>query len=259
MLATTHGALLHWRTCTVNMVDHGCLLIEVIIVNSTAYKFCFITYCFIDTNVFWHGWVYEHFRLGFAVSNTKYMDQVQPRVSRWIQKHETISLQDKLVPIRSTLDKLRPNDVTWDPYVEYRSDDMVHPIAFYDRTLRYMDIVEPYHPERFLRQLGHVQDVSAPPYRPLEASRGPSALKYSVKYGFQPSIRRGGVTICWPLKLEVRRLNSSSWQHHSIFLGSYAFHTRLSRTRYTRTMLQLPVPSPIIRCLSGTDMRWTSH
>ncbi|KAK9114267.1 hypothetical protein Syun_021064 [Stephania yunnanensis] len=30
------------------------------------------------------GQVYEHFKLGFATSNAKYMDHVQPHVSRWI-------------------------------------------------------------------------------------------------------------------------------------------------------------------------------
>ncbi|KAK9104667.1 hypothetical protein Scep_021511 [Stephania cephalantha] len=58
-------------------------------------------------------------------------------------------------------------------------------MAFYSGTLKYMDVVEPYHPERILRQFGHVQSIPDPPYRPLEAHRGPSALKYSVKYGFQ--------------------------------------------------------------------------
>ncbi|KAK9148446.1 hypothetical protein Scep_007203 [Stephania cephalantha] len=48
-----------------------------------------------------------------------------------------------------------------------------------------MDVVEPYHPERILRQLGHMQSILDPPYRPLKAVRGPFALKYSFKYGFQ--------------------------------------------------------------------------
>ncbi|KAK9100245.1 hypothetical protein Scep_023675 [Stephania cephalantha] len=37
----------------------------------------------------------------------------------------------------------------------------------------------------FSRQFGHVQSIPDPPYRPLKAHRGPSANKYSVKYGFQ--------------------------------------------------------------------------
>ncbi|KAK9133130.1 hypothetical protein Scep_012658 [Stephania cephalantha] len=39
--------------------------------------------------------------------------------------------------------------------------------------------------EWFLRQLGHVQSIPNPPYRPLKAVRGRFAQKYSVKYGFQ--------------------------------------------------------------------------
>ncbi|KAK9142777.1 hypothetical protein Syun_012177 [Stephania yunnanensis] len=58
-------------------------------------------------------------------------------------------------------------------------------MAFYSGTLKYMDMVEPYHLEMILRKFGHVQSILDPPYRPLEAHRGPSALKYSVKYGFQ--------------------------------------------------------------------------
>ncbi|KAK9105279.1 hypothetical protein Scep_022123 [Stephania cephalantha] len=58
-------------------------------------------------------------------------------------------------------------------------------MAFYSGTIKYMDVVEPYHPERILRQFGHVQSIPDLPYRPLEAHRGPSANKYSVKYGFQ--------------------------------------------------------------------------
>ncbi|KAK9105549.1 hypothetical protein Scep_022393 [Stephania cephalantha] len=131
------------------------------------------------------GWVYDHFKLGLATPNAKYMDYVQPRVCRWIQKHETVMNIDKVGSIRRTLDRLRPSEVTWDPYVNYRDNGVVHAMAVYNGTLNYMDVVEPYHPERILRQFGHVQSIPDPPYRPLEAHRDPSALKYSVKYGFQ--------------------------------------------------------------------------
>lgn len=76
--------------------------------------------------------------------------------------------------------------VTWDPYVDIRPDGVVHPMAFYSGTLKYMDIVEPYHPERFLRQLGHVQGIPDPPYRPSEALRGKNVMKYKAKYAFVP-------------------------------------------------------------------------
>ncbi|KAK9118730.1 hypothetical protein Scep_016823 [Stephania cephalantha] len=46
------------------------------------------------------GWVYEHFKLGLATPNAKYMDYVQPRVCRWVQRHETVMNQDKVGSIR---------------------------------------------------------------------------------------------------------------------------------------------------------------
>ncbi|KAK9143437.1 hypothetical protein Syun_012837 [Stephania yunnanensis] len=58
-------------------------------------------------------------------------------------------------------------------------------MAFYSGKIKYMDVVEPYHPERILRQFGHVQSIPDPPYRPLEAHRGTFANKYSIKYGFE--------------------------------------------------------------------------
>ncbi|KAK9158588.1 hypothetical protein Scep_005162 [Stephania cephalantha] len=131
------------------------------------------------------GWVYDHFKLGLATPNAKYMDYVQPRVCRWIQKHETVMNIDNVGSIRRTLDRLRPTEVTWDPYVNYRENGVDHAMAFYSGTLKYMDVVEPYHPERILRRFGHVQSIPDPPYRPLEAHRGPFVNKYSVKYGFQ--------------------------------------------------------------------------
>ncbi|KAK9140242.1 hypothetical protein Scep_009923 [Stephania cephalantha] len=131
------------------------------------------------------GWVYDHFKLGLATPKAKYMDYVQPRVCRWIQKHATVMNIDKVGSIRRTLDRLRPSEVTWDPYVNYRDNGVVHAMALYSGTLKYMDMVEPYHAEMIQRQFGHMQSIPDPPYRPLEAHRGPSALKYSVKYGFQ--------------------------------------------------------------------------
>ncbi|KAK9082874.1 hypothetical protein Scep_029345 [Stephania cephalantha] len=59
------------------------------------------------------GWVYNHFKLGLATPNAKYMDYVQPRVCRWIQKHETVINLDKLRSIRRMLDKLRPSEVSY--------------------------------------------------------------------------------------------------------------------------------------------------
>ncbi|KAK9148420.1 hypothetical protein Scep_007177 [Stephania cephalantha] len=57
---------------------------------------------------------------------------------------------DKVGSIRRTLDRLRPSEVTWDPYVNYSDNGVVHAMAFYSDTLTYMDVVEPYHQERIV-------------------------------------------------------------------------------------------------------------
>ncbi|KAK9162736.1 hypothetical protein Syun_003638 [Stephania yunnanensis] len=87
------------------------------------------------------------------------MDYVHPRVCGWIQKHETVANVDKLGSMRRTLDRLRPSEVTWDPYVNFRENGVVHAMTFYSGTIKYMDVVEPYYPERILRQFGHVQSI----------------------------------------------------------------------------------------------------
>ena len=76
--------------------------------------------------------------------------------------------------------------MTWDPYADSRTDTSVRDLAFYTGYLKYMDYVEPYNPDRFLRQLGHVQRVPLSPYKPRSANRGKKAMSYNVEYSFMP-------------------------------------------------------------------------
>ncbi|KAK9139649.1 hypothetical protein Scep_009330 [Stephania cephalantha] len=199
------------------------------------------------------GWVYDHFKLGLATPNAKYMDYVQPRVSIWIQKHETVANVDKVGAIRRTLDRLRPSEVTWDPYVNFRENGVVHAMAFYNGTIKYMDVVEPYHPERILRQFGYVQSIPDPPYRPLEAHRCPSANKYSVKYGFQqdnwerwrnhllaPEVRGEKAEfeflatpdyLPWFLKVSHPLISNPSFEDHDMVATTIADNELLERNR----------------------------
>ncbi|KAK9160331.1 hypothetical protein Syun_006672 [Stephania yunnanensis] len=100
----------------------------------------------------------------------------------WSNEVFKISLNGKL---RVFTKMMRSVAVTWDPYVNYMDNGVVDAMTFYSGTLKYMDVVEPYHPERILRQFDHVQSIPDPPYRPLKAHRGPSANKYTIKYGSQ--------------------------------------------------------------------------
>ncbi|KAK9109105.1 hypothetical protein Sjap_017165 [Stephania japonica] len=67
-------------------------------------------------------------------------------------------------------------------------DDGKAEIAFYTETLKFFSIVEPYQPDRFLRQMGYIQCIPLPPYKPTRVKRGKSAVSYIAKYNFQPEM-----------------------------------------------------------------------
>ncbi|XP_028106926.1 protein MAIN-LIKE 1-like [Camellia sinensis] len=62
--------------------------------------------------------------------------------------------------------------VTWDPYRDYRQHHLCHEITFYTGCLKCLDVVEPYHLERVLRQFGRVQTIPSVPLDPVCAVKG---------------------------------------------------------------------------------------
>ncbi|KAK9124010.1 hypothetical protein Sjap_013612 [Stephania japonica] len=78
--------------------------------------------------------------------------------------------------------------VTWDPYSDIRIDNDNAEIAFYIGTLKFLSIVESCQSDRFLRQMGYIQRIPLPPYKPTRVKRGKSAASYIAKYNFQPEM-----------------------------------------------------------------------
>ncbi|KAK9167097.1 hypothetical protein Scep_002288 [Stephania cephalantha] len=147
------------------------------------------------------------------------MDYVHPRVSRWFQKHETVANVDKLGAIRRTLDRLRPSEVTWDPYVNLRENGVVEAMAFYGGKIKYMDVVEPYH-RRGLRDslamCNLYQILRTVHWKHTEAhlrTSTPSSM------GSNKTIGSDGGTMCWLLKFGARRQYLSFWLHQTTCLG----------------------------------------
>ncbi|KAK9118917.1 hypothetical protein Scep_017010 [Stephania cephalantha] len=203
------------------------------------------------------GWVYDHFKLGLATPNAKYMDYVHPRVSRWIQKHETVANVDKLGAIRRTLDRFRPSEVTWDPYVNLRENGVVQAMAFYGGKIKYMDVVEPYH-RRGLRDslamCNLYQILRTVHWKHTEAhlrTSTPSSM------GSNKTIGSDGGTMCWRLKFGARRQYLSFWLHQTTCLGSSKCLIPLSRIRALRTLKWSPQPSQTTSYLSVIGERWT--
>ncbi|KAI7981430.1 hypothetical protein LOK49_Contig43G00002, partial [Camellia lanceoleosa] len=61
--------------------------------------------------------------------------------------------------------------IEWDPYRLCRTHHPLHEVAYYTGCLKCFDIVEPYHPNRVLRQFGRVQTIPPAPLSPVRATR----------------------------------------------------------------------------------------
>ncbi|XP_012853785.1 PREDICTED: uncharacterized protein LOC105973309 [Erythranthe guttata] len=105
----------------------------------------------------------------------------EPWCKRWQVIHHIPKDEDILVDYRRRLDSMRPSDVNWTPFglkVASEVGKTVH-----HGTIRWMDTVEPYMPDRVLRQFGFRQIKPADLIRPLKgAKRERKIASYKVNY-----------------------------------------------------------------------------
>jgi len=81
--------------------------------------------------------------------------------------------------------------VIFDPYIYARDYHPFYEIAWYSGCILCLNIVEPYHPNRVLRQFRRVQNIPRPPIPPVSstARRGHTSATYGrVHYQFLESI-----------------------------------------------------------------------
>ncbi|KAI8530019.1 hypothetical protein RHMOL_Rhmol11G0021500 [Rhododendron molle] len=88
-----------------------------------------------------------------------------PLAARWLSRRETT--METTYHYRGMLDNLRPSQVVFDPYTNRRQ---VADVVFYMGCIRAMAVLEPYLPDRVLRQFGMVQLVPGPSSFPLQGS-----------------------------------------------------------------------------------------
>ncbi|GMP63753.1 hypothetical protein CsSME_00025321 [Camellia sinensis var. sinensis] len=96
------------------------------------------------------GWIYEHFR-GFQPHLNVNYTRDMSHVYRWTSRRES-GEETQLQAFREKLDRL----VIWDQYQSCRDVHPCHPVTFYHGCLKCLEVVEPYHPDRVLRQFGRV-------------------------------------------------------------------------------------------------------
>ncbi|RWR73217.1 serine/threonine-protein phosphatase 7 long form isoform X1 [Cinnamomum micranthum f. kanehirae] len=120
------------------------------------------------------AWIYEHFLQFKLTSNTGLLPR-QPRVHCWIPERETGGDASFLHVRQEILYRLRPQEVVWDSYYHHRGDRPFHEVKFYTGCLKCIDVVEPYHPDRVLRQFGRIQMIPSASLATVRAFHGSTA------------------------------------------------------------------------------------
>ncbi|XP_012827725.1 PREDICTED: uncharacterized protein LOC105949006 [Erythranthe guttata] len=118
-------------------------------------------------------WIYEYFpRFQPPEESERYLE-FQPRCKRWNAPPKAGTLEH----IRGLLDNMTADDVEWLPYGRDIHESI--PRTLYHGTIQYMWVVEPYMPDRCVRQFGWVQDIPRsliPSMKPC--SRGPKGGRH---------------------------------------------------------------------------------
>ena len=84
---------------------------------------------------------------------------------------------EKVLTYRRWIERLKVDDVKWWPYETIQRGFQGHlAVSMYKGLIRCGKIIEPYHPDRVVRQFGRMQLVPEPPIVPNKSSR-PATLK----------------------------------------------------------------------------------
>ncbi|KAM0958032.1 hypothetical protein ACFX13_023777 [Malus domestica] len=123
------------------------------------------------------AWVYEHMHLICSPNYDQNYSDIDPRACRWKPRTSSGTTTDDLQKMRKKLDSLTANQVTWEPYTSRKQAQPFHEITYFTGMLKCFDVVEPYCPERVLRQFGRVQTI---PKAPCVLPRSTRATHASV-------------------------------------------------------------------------------
>ncbi|XP_021725846.1 protein MAINTENANCE OF MERISTEMS-like [Chenopodium quinoa] len=131
------------------------------------------------------AWIYEYFPCFRPQQGTLTRELGRPRALLWDVGSPPKS-PDRLYAFRARLDVLIDIEVNWLPYGPDPAS--VVPTTLFSGFLRYRNIIEPYMPDRVVRQLGLVQGIHRYPIRPEKAKRPKKVKMYNIEFPAETSI-----------------------------------------------------------------------
>ncbi|XP_021769905.1 protein MAINTENANCE OF MERISTEMS-like [Chenopodium quinoa] len=127
------------------------------------------------------AWIYEYFLCFRPHQGTLTEELNIPRASAWdVGSRCPNKSMKRLLAFRARLDKLIDREVNWPPY---GVDPAQHvPPTLFTGCIQYRSIIEPYMPNRVVRQLGFVQDIPKSIITPEKAKRPTNLKTFRVEF-----------------------------------------------------------------------------
>ncbi|XP_021731891.1 protein MAIN-LIKE 1-like [Chenopodium quinoa] len=127
------------------------------------------------------AWIYEYFSCFRPQQGTLTRELSVPRASAWdVGSGCPNKSMERLLAFRSRLDQLTDNEVNWLPYGIDPARRV--PATLFIGCIQYRGIIEPYMPDRVVRQLGFVLDIPGTIIRPEKAKRPTNLKMYRVEF-----------------------------------------------------------------------------